>query len=297
MRTLEFFSGGFSSAISVYMEVTMSDIKENIRGSGGTAWRISLYFSLNELIVVLFLTAVFSVMLVPLLMGIRSGMKRAVCTDSLMKITRTTLRYSEENGFFPPAAMDNDRMWFGVRYDENSGYDWNDSAIARSLSYRNRYVAMCPEMYQLLRESRYENENKGFGFGYNRNVGSLSMFPADKQDGDVDGKGIDISKMCNPKTTMLFADTATRLDENGRRTPDGEWAMYPFAEPNNFYADGNPVWGSKIPSVHFRHSGKANVTWGDGHVSLEKLDRSYGDWGKSCIGYLGGDDDKAFKPF
>lgn len=279
------------------MEVAMSDIKENISRPQKAVWGITLYFSFNELIIVLFIVALFSVMAVPVMMSIRSGMKRAVCTDSLMKITRVCLRYSEENGYFPPASTDKNNMWYGVRYEGSSYYDWNDAPIAQNLSYKNRFVAMCPEIYQILRGSGRENENNGFGFGYNRNVGSLNMFPTDKQDSDVNGKGIDISKFCNPKSVILFADTATRLTEDGSKSSDGEWAMYPFAEPGNYYFDGKSAWGSNIPSIHFRHSGRANVTWGDGHVSLEKLDRSLGGWGKSCIGYLGGDDDKAFKPF
>jgi len=256
-----------------------------------------LFFSFNELLIVLFIIAVFSVMSVPLMMNIRSGMKRTVCTDSMMKINRLCIRYSEDNGYFPPASPDKDNMWYGIRYGDSSYYDWNEAPIAQNLSYRNRFVPMCPEMYQILRGSGRENENHGFGFGYNKNVGSLSMFPTDKQNGNENGKGIDISKLNNPKSVILFADTATRLGPDGTQAPDGEWAMYPFAEPSNYYFEGHPAWGSNIPSIHFRHGGKANATWADGHVSLEKLDRSRGGWGKSCIGYLGQDDDKAFKPF
>ena len=214
-----------------------------------------------------------------------------------MKINRLCLRYSEENGYFPPASSGKNNMWYGVRYDDSSYYDWNDASIAQNLSYRNRFVAMCPEMYMLLRGSGRENENHGFGYGYNRNVGSLTMVPAEKQDGREDARGIDISKLNNPKSVMLFADTATRLDSDGSQTPGGEWAMYPFAEPGNYYVDGRPSWGSRIPSIHFRHGGKANIAWGDGHVSMGKFEKSRGDWGKSCIGYLGSEDDKAFKPF
>ncbi|OGV34983.1 MAG: hypothetical protein A2020_10630 [Lentisphaerae bacterium GWF2_45_14] len=275
----------------------MSDIPKNISEPKRACGRIFFKFSFNELLIVLFILALFSAMAIPMLKKIRSGMKRAVCTDSIMKINRLCLRYSEENGYFPPISSDRNSMWFGMRYNNNPQYDWADAPIAQSLSYKNRFVAICPEMYQLLSGSGRENSNYGFGFGYNKSVGSLQMLPFEKMDENADKRGIEISRISNPKSLMLFADTATRLDSEGGREPQGEWAMYPFAESSSYYREGRSVWGSNTPSVHFRHSGKANVSWVDGHVSLEKLGKSRGDWGKSCIGYLGPVDDRYFKPF
>ncbi len=86
-----------------------------------------------------------------------------------------------------------------------------------------------------------------------------------------------------PSQTILFADTAW---------PDAQTATniveYSFAEPNYFtnaarwdntIYDNNPdpnysmdtinLSTSDDPSIHFRHSGNANVCWCDGHVSSE----------------------------
>jgi len=169
--------------------------------------------------------------------------------------------------------------------------------MSHALTYKNRFVPTCPEMYQLLKDGARENEHYGFGYGYNENVGSQRMLGGDMWDNSVKGRGLEISRIIDPKSVMLFSDTATRLDAEGSRSPEGEWAMYPFAEPYSYYNKGQPVWGTTIPSVHFRHGGKAAVSWSDGHVSSEKLEKSRGMWGKSCIGYLGPENDKYFKPF
>jgi prepilin-type processing-associated H-X9-DG protein len=47
-------------------------------------------------------------------------------------------------------------------------------------------------------------------------------------------------------------------------------------EPPHFVSAGSPhgeaAWGFQSPSIHFRHYGRANVLWADGHISSEKWD-------------------------
>ncbi len=54
------------------------------------------------------------------------------------------------------------------------------------------------------------------------------------------------------------------------------------------------VYGNSpsTPSVHFRHNGRANVAWCDGHISSEPMGFSRTDQQKSHdIGYIGTDKD------
>ncbi|GAG92020.1 unnamed protein product, partial [marine sediment metagenome] len=48
---------------------------------------------------------------------------------------------------------------------------------------------------------------------------------------------------------------------------------YSFAEPPYFVFNGQPAtgWGYASPSIHFRHRGKANVGWVDGHITSEEV--------------------------
>src|SRR5690606_11376645 len=36
------------------------------------------------------------------------------------------------------------------------------------------------------------------------------------------------------------------------------------------HPDGNPAFGFASPSIHFRHRGRANVLWADGHITSER---------------------------
>ena len=129
-----------------------------------------------------------------------------------------------------------------------------------------------------------------------------------------------------PDQTVLFADAAA---------PDasysGKVVEYSFAEPNYFTNAGrwDPTlqpWGdfhpdpnyaldtvdlshSDNPSLHFRHTGNANVAWCDGHVTSEGPlysrtmtstifstgKQTSVDYSKYLLGWFGSDDNSAFR--
>ena len=95
---------------------------------------------------------------------------------------------------------------------------------------------------------------------------------------------IGVSKVSRPADTALFADAAqvnTFQAPASASNPLFEEFYYEDLETN--YA--NPNNG---PNGHFRHSQKANVTFADGHVALEKaVDGSYDKrLPNQCIGQL-----------
>ena len=54
----------------------------------------------------------------------------------------------------------------------------------------------------------------------------------------------------------------------------GFYIEYSFAEPRYFVVSGEPVISSgwqPRPSIHFRHLGRANIGWVDGHIGSEKM--------------------------
>ena len=67
----------------------------------------------------------------------------------------------------------------------------------------------------------------------------------------------------------MFADTAMAKLDNGRPY----YLEYSFAEPPYFLFDGRPAveWGYASPSIHFRHRGRANVGWADGHMDTREM--------------------------
>ena len=68
---------------------------------------------------------------------------------------------------------------------------------------------------------------------------------------------------------------------------------YSFAESYTF-----PGGGSVQPSIHFRHNGRCNVVWCDGHVSSEKMTLSYSpEFDKFKVGWFGAANNDLFDPF
>ena len=70
--------------------------------------------------------------------------------------------------------------------------------------------------------------------------------------------GTQRDRVSRPAETLMFADSAF---------VSGELIEYSFAEPRFF-----PTWGTRPdPSIHFRHSGRANVVWCDSHVDARTM--------------------------
>ena len=76
------------------------------------------------------------------------------------------------------------------------------------------------------------------------------------------------SRIFRPSETIMFADCAMPKD-------GGFVVEYGFAEPPYFVTSDHPTgnldWGLATPSLHFRHNGRVNVVWCDGHISSEKF--------------------------
>ena len=94
--------------------------------------------------------------------------------------------------------------------------------------------------------------------------------------------------LARPAQTVMFADAAY-VQGNGAKA---KLIEYSFAEPPRFAGGGTP-W----PTIHFRHRGKANVAWADGHVTAETLDRTGSRGSAQGLGWFGPDDNSLFDPF
>jgi prepilin-type processing-associated H-X9-DG protein len=160
----------------------------------------------------------------------------------------------------------------------------------------------CPALKEMMEPKELSKvwgyEKGGFGYGYNELLGSLRLFSSvNFWEEGCQKLGIEKEKVTSPETTLMFIDTATRLNVDGERVSDGFLAEFAYARSYNFInATLVQPWGTPIPSSHFRHSKMANVAWCDGHVSKENQTYSKGRWGKSGIGFFGEKDNKFFEP-
>jgi len=71
-----------------------------------------------------------------------------------------------------------------------------------------------------------------------------------------------------PAEKIAFADAALS-------TAPREIIEYSFIEPPQFFMSGTPQ--NSTPSIHFRHSRRANIGWADGHVTAERFEWTYTD--------------------
>ena len=246
-------------------------------GSGG--------FSLVELLVTVAAIALLAAILVPALPAAKAAADAAVCRSNLRQLAAANLAYAADHGRYVAAAADidgaNSIRWHGVR--DGKAFDGSKGPLAPYLGGggASAWVRRCPGFHP---------DAPGFeascgGYGYNAlGVGSELCRP----DGGGQSVGMPAGAVAHPAATVMFADAAY-LQGNGAKA---KLIEYSFAEPPQFAGGGTP-W----PTIHFRHRGRANVAWADGHVSSETLAWTDGRSAGHALGWFGPGDNALFDPF
>lgn len=234
-------------------------------------------FTLLELLVVVAIIGLLAALLLPALRGVKDRADATHCTSNLRQLALANLAYAADNDGTYVAAQDtsNNVRWHGVRVGGSMPFDPTRGPLARYLGSEGR-VKLCPTFREVLGKGKSFELGSG-GYGYNAAyVGGRPGAPF---------APARISAITTPAQVMMFSDAALARS--------GGVQEYPFAEPFRWEDAQGKLRSALIPSVHFRHGGKANVGWCDGHVSAEvpsKLAaRNFygGDSGKEKIGWFG----------
>ena len=243
-------------------------------------------FSLVELLVTMAAIALLAAILVPALPAAKAAADGAVCRSNLRQLAAANLAYAADHGRYVAAAADidgaNSIRWHGVR--EGKAFDGSKGPLAPYLGGggASAWVRRCPGFHP---------DAAGFeascgGYGYNEvGVGSELCRPGDGVKTEL---GMPAGAVVHPAATVMFADAAY-LQGNGKKA---KLIEYSFVEPPQFAGGGTP-W----PTIHFRHRGRANVAWADGHVTSEALARTGGKWTAYALGWFGPDDNSLFDPY
>ena len=243
-------------------------------------------FSLVELLVAVAAMALLAAILVPALPAAKAAADGAVCRSNLRELAAANLAYAADHGRYVAAAADidgaNSIRWHGVR--EGKAFDGSKGPLAPYLGGggASAWVRRCPGFHP---------DAAGFeascgGYGYNEvGVGSELCRPGDGVKTEL---GMPAGAVVHPAATVMFADAAY-LQGNGKKA---KLIEYSFVEPPQFAGGGTP-W----PTIHFRHRGRANVAWADGHVTSEALARTGGKWTAYALGWFGPDDNSLFDPY
>ncbi len=246
------------------------------RGSSLPLWRAgrprNRGFTMIELLVVIAIIGVLAAILLPVLSRARQQARSVQCVNNLRQLYLANSMFAaEHDGHYVPAAPDIDAnggglvRWHGARATILDDFDPMQGPLAEYLP--DKRVKMCPVFFEYKNRDTAPNafESGTGGYGYNAaylgGTDYADDFPANVRRGTID------SRVRLPGDTIMFTDAAL--------PQDGYIIEYGIAEPPMFVTPdaprGKPEWGFASPSIHFRHHGRANVLWADGHVTSEKF--------------------------
>ena len=241
-------------------------------------------FTLLELLAVTAILSILGALLLGVLQNARKGGQAVQCVQNIHELAAANLMYARENEGRYCFAQDirNNLRWHGERVSSSKPFDGTKGPLAPYLG-REARVKICPAFQQILSGSKsFENGSGGYGY----NAVYIGGSPADPWTGQLS------ANVPSPATTVMFADTGMSRTSGVQE--------YPFAEPPQWVTPAGELAGALTPSVHFRHNGRANVAWCDGHVTSE-LPRTLGArnaYGgndkKNLIGWFGPERDNGY---
>ena len=226
-----------------------------------------------ELLIVIAIVGILAAILLPVLSRARQQARSVQCVNNLRQLYLANSMFAaEHDGHYVPAAPDIDAnggglvRWHGTRATINDDFDPMQGPLADYLPDGGR-IKQCPVFFEYSGRDTAPNafESGTGGYGYNAayigGTDYANEFPTSVRQGTLDARVRFASE------TIMFADAAI--------AQNGYVVEYGFVEPPMFvtpeFPHGNPAWGFASPSMHFRHNGRANVLWADGHVTSEKF--------------------------
>jgi len=264
--------------------------------SGDGKSRIVGVFTLVELLVVIGIIGILAGMLLPTLLSSKGKAREVSCVSNLKQIALANILYEGTYRRFCPfrngtsasgQPWNSGQWWFGYRADNTQNWDVSKGLLVPYLDDKGAVIT-CPQA-ELLPINGATGMNGGVGgYGYNAyGVGSTAYFDGYGSSGDLDSStcwnngGLKSTQIKSPAETVMFADAAnlkwgttdTLEEKAALTTPYSLWDV-PVDELMCKKPAGSKMYGT----MHFRHTGTANIAWVDGHVEGRQLSFSWA-WG------------------
>ncbi|MFA5422786.1 MAG: prepilin-type N-terminal cleavage/methylation domain-containing protein [Phycisphaerae bacterium] len=263
-------------------------------------------FTLVELLIVIGIIALLISIALPCLAAAGEQCSAVVCRSNIRQLHIANTGYAlSNNDYYVRAAPDIDsgyggrERWHGVRLSDTPSADPDLNTFDPTKSPLNDYindgkVKECPAKVKYTKEGIDAFEAGCGGYGYNSTgVGSRTyQYGFCNKAMQTSMKLTDIRQSADK---IMFTDTA--FNDNG------QLIEYSFCEPPMFVLHtGKKIkeYPGVTPSIHFRHRGKTNVVWCDGHVSAEELDfppEAFDQTDEFKIGWFGPENNSLFKPW
>jgi prepilin-type N-terminal cleavage/methylation domain-containing protein/prepilin-type processing-associated H-X9-DG protein len=215
-------------------------------------------FTLIELLVVITIIGILAALLLPALGRSKASAWRADCASNLHQLGLATVLYWDDNGgrcfqWYYGATNGGQLYWFGWLGTGAEGQRPLDLSVGVLYPYlAGSKVRLCPALNYATGLIKLKANTAVYGYGYNVYLSAA---------------GMNASQIKRPTGNALFADAAQVNDFQAPASPDNpmleEW--YYLDNPTNYSGSGY------YPHGHFRHAQKANVVFGDGHVSTEVM--------------------------
>lgn len=222
-------------------------------------------FTLVELLAVIAIIAVLSALLLPALSNAKGSAWRADCLGNLRQMSIAAHLYWNDSGgrCFPAscglegATNRGQTYWVGWIGPGNEGQRAVDLSAGTLHPYlRGSAVRLCPSFRHALTKFKPKTITAVAGYGYNVNLA-----------GDGKASAVNVNRLTIPSDTALFGDAAQVNDFQAPASPSNplleEW--YFLSYDTNFNSR------AYYPNGHFRHTGKANVVFVDGHTAPEHM--------------------------
>lgn len=234
-------------------------------------------FSLIELLVVISVIGLLMAVMLPALASARASARGMVCKSNLRQLCLANAGYALENdGCYVPAAADitsqwgGKYRWHGVRENPDEPFDSAKGPLAAYLS--DGKIKECPEKVNFVKGQDWNtNFEQGCGgYGYNRiYLGSREwqgrQFKTLQEMQQAGWETTRTTEVRSSGQTLMFVDTAMSSRKD-------YLIEYSFAEPPFAVCNGQMIAGVYMsPSIHFRHSGRANIGWTDGHTDSRQM--------------------------
>jgi len=212
-------------------------------------------FTLIELLVVTAVMAILAALVLPTLARSKAATQCAACESNLRQLGLAAELYWSDNGgngfpLWTTANFLGKTWWFGWLASGTDGQRAFDLSRGALFPYlHGNDVRLCPLLDRSVNpQFQPKGTNTIFSYGCNR-----YLFP------DLSQPRVNASRLVQPTD---IADAASVDDFLQATVELKEW----------YYLDLETNYGSlkNYPNGHFRHAQKANVTFADGHVDLEK---------------------------